>query len=123
MKKSTLTLVLAAAFIGLLSFACDKTSSISGQPAHSAVVSKLAGTWQNDLMTVKIDLLQGKYEGIAMGEKFDKKLTIVKEIGNAVEFTVGEGPDKAAITAQLQEDGSLILTKEGGIPLMMKRVG
>ncbi len=123
MNKPATSLLAALAFAVLIGLGCDKKADSPSQPAQSTAVSKLAGTWQNDLMTVKIDLQRGKYEGIAMGEKFEKKLAIVKELGNTVEFTTGEGEGKATILAQFQEDGSLMLTKEGGIPLIMKRVG
>lgn len=118
MNAKIIALVLPLALLG--SMACDRTS----QPGASAqsVSQKLNGTWGNDLMTVKIDFPGGRYDGIAMGAKFERKLTLVKELGNTVEFKTSDGQEEATILAQFQEDGSVMLTKEGGIPLSLKRI-
>lgn len=78
---------------------------------------KLNGTWESKVMTVSFDFSKEKYSGISLGQAFDKKLTLVSEQGNAVVFKSND----TQITAQIQEDGSVILMKEGGIPIVLKR--
>jgi hypothetical protein len=68
-------------------------------------------------MTAEIDFDQETYTGIAMGKPFSHKLTLIKEYANIVIFK----SDDSTITAQLQENGNVMLTKEGGIPLIFKR--
>lgn len=79
---------------------------------------KLNGVWVSDVLTVKIDFDKGTYESIFMGEEKVRKLAFVKELGNSVVFTI----DESKVTAQIQENGNVLLTKEGGIPVLMKRV-
>jgi hypothetical protein len=52
-----------------------------------------------------------------MGQPFEHKLTFVKEMANVVYFK----SDETVIIAQLQDNGDLMLTKQGGIPMMVKR--
>lgn len=85
--------------------------------AAQELFKSLNGTWAGDLGTVQFDVENGLYSGIAMGEEFEKKLTFVKEMGNSVVFLSGENK----ITATIREDGSVLMAKEGGVPLIYKR--
>lgn len=78
---------------------------------------KLNGVWVSDLMTVEIDFAKGTYSGVAMGNTFDQDLSLVKEFANVVIFKSNGNQ----ITAQFQENGSVMLTKEGGFPAILKR--
>lgn len=79
---------------------------------------KLDGTWVSDVFTVQIDTAAGVYAGVVMGQPFERKMTFVKEMANVVIFKA----DDNQIVAQFQDDGSLMLTKEGGIPALVKRM-
>ncbi len=83
-----------------------------------ALHEKLNGTWQSDIMTVTFDFNGGTYSGVAMGEEFSKKLTLVSEEANIVVFK----SDDAKVVCQFQNDGSIMLTKEGGIPVTLTPV-
>jgi len=98
-------------------------SSVASQAEHVPLHTKLNGIWQNDLMTVTIDFEEGVYSGVALGKKFFRPLVLVREYANIVIFKT-INPDKTfnTITCQIQNDGSILLTKEGGIPLIFKRV-
>jgi hypothetical protein len=82
---------------------------------------RLNGTWQSDLMTVTIDFNKGVYSGVAMGQTFSEGLKLLSENANLVTFLAGKD---ATIMVQMQQDGSIMLTKEGpegGIPIILKR--
>jgi hypothetical protein len=53
-----------------------------------------------------------------MGETFNNKLTLVSEEANVVIFKSNENK----IVCQFQENGGIMLTKEGGIPIILTRV-
>lgn len=79
---------------------------------------KLDGTWASDIFSVQIDTAAGVYAGVAMGQPFERKMTFVKEMANVVIFKA----DDNQIVAQFQGDGNLMLTKDGGIPMLVKRM-
>ncbi len=81
------------------------------------LAKRLNGIWANNIFTVEIDFDKGTYNGVAMGKPFEHKLSFVKEMGNVVYFK----SDNTLIVAQLQEDGNLMLTKEGGVPMLVKK--
>ncbi|WP_180146325.1 hypothetical protein [Desulfoluna butyratoxydans] len=69
-------------------------------------------------MTVKFDFDKGIYSGVGLGQSFSHKLSIVNEEANIVIFK----SDDAKIVCQIQDNGSIILTKEGGIPLLFEKI-
>jgi hypothetical protein len=92
-------------------------TACGGAPATQSVSDQLNGTWQSDVFTVTIDFNNGTYKGVALGQPFDRKLTLVEEQANTARFKA----DDIDVVAQLQEDGSLILTRDGGIPVVLQR--
>ena len=90
---------------------------ISASFAYSAPHDEIKGTWVSDIMTVIIDFDKGIYKGVAIGEAFSRKLTLMDEFANIVIFKAGEN----TITAQIMRDGSIMLTKNGGIPVILER--
>jgi len=71
-------------------------------------------------MTVTIDFPSHKYAGVIMGEQFSHYLELVNENANVVVFKESD----ATIVCQFQDDGGIMLTKqgnEGGIPLLLHR--
>lgn len=68
-------------------------------------------------MTVTFDFEKGVYSGVAFGQPFSKRLSLVSEQVNVVVFRSGD----TTITCQIQGDGAILLTKEGGIPVLLKR--
>ncbi|HOW51797.1 MAG TPA: hypothetical protein PLV42_07120 [bacterium] len=88
--------------------------SAGGEKLHE----KLNGSWKNDIMTVEYDFKGGVTRGVALGQEYEKKLSLVKEYGNVVVFMSGD----SKITGQFQEDGSIMLTKEGGLPVVFKKI-
>jgi lysophospholipid acyltransferase (LPLAT)-like uncharacterized protein len=50
-----------------------------------------------------------------MGEKKTRPLKIVEERGNSLIFQT----DEWKATVQTQDDGAILLTREGGIPLLL----
>lgn len=99
---------LAAALLALALAACDDP------PAPH---ERLNGTWTSNIATAQFDFAAGVYKGVSLGEPFDKKLKLVEEMGNSVVFM----SDDTRITAQLQDDGSVVLMKEGGLPVRLTR--
>lgn len=78
---------------------------------------KLNGTWTSNTMTVVFDFDAGTYRGAALRERFSKKLTLVEEYANIVVFR----SDGTEVVCQFQGDGKIMLTKKGGIPVLLKR--
>ena len=71
-------------------------------------------------MTVTIDFPGHKYSGVAMGQQFSHSLDLVSENANVVVFKDSD----ATIVCQIQDDGGIMLTKqgaEGGIPIILHR--
>jgi hypothetical protein len=100
-----------AAAIGLLLACCSHGSSLH---------DRLNGTWTSDVMTVTINFPAHKYSGVAMGEQFSHYLDLVSENANVVVFKESD----ATIVCQIQDDGGIMLTKqgsEGGIPVILHR--
>lgn len=101
----------AAVFLALI---------FSGSCSHSSAHDRLNGTWTSDLMTVTIDFPAQKYSGVAMGQPFSQSLTLVSEQANVVTFQT----NATTIVCQIQENGDIMLTKqgaEGGIPILLHR--
>ncbi|MGB8414419.1 MAG: hypothetical protein WCE23_16510 [Candidatus Binatus sp.] len=101
-----------AAAIAFLLMGCSHGSS----SPHD----RLNGTWTSNIMTVTIDFPAHKYSGVAMGEQFSHYLDLVSENANVVVFKESD----ATIVCQIQDDGSIMITKqgsEGGIPLILHR--
>ena len=78
---------------------------------------KINGTWTNAIMTVTIDFEKNIYSGVALGKSFKNKLSLVSENANIVVFK----SNNSKITCQIQDDDNIMLTKEGGIPIVLKR--
>lgn len=107
-RKQSVRLALAIAF---LLIGCSHGSS-----PHD----RLNGTWTSDIMTITIDFPAHKYSGVAMGEPFSHYLDLVSENANVVVFKESD----ATIVCQIQDDGSIMITKqgsEGGIPMILHR--
>ncbi len=97
--------------IGFVSMGCSH-----GSLPHD----RLNGTWTSDIMTITIDFPAHKYSGVAMGEPFSHYLDLVSENANVVVFKESD----ATIVCQIQDDGSIMITKqgsEGGIPMILHR--
>ncbi|MGK0291450.1 MAG: hypothetical protein ACI86H_002918 [bacterium] len=94
------------------------TLLVGGCDSKKNIHNQLNGSWTNPIMVIKIDFDKGTYSGTALGSKFSKKLTLVSEKGSTVVFKSGE----SKIICLIQKDGSIILTKEGGIPIPFTRV-
>jgi hypothetical protein len=107
-KRITAVVILIASL--LIFSACGN----SAKPLHES----LNGSWKNDIMTVTFNFDKGIYSGVAMGETFNNKLTLVSEEANVVIFKSNENK----IVCQFQENGGIMLTKEGGIPIILTRV-
>lgn len=88
-----------------------------GSALAGGLHQRLNGTWVSDIFTCTFDFGSGVYSGVALGDEFEHKLELVKEAGNVVIFL----SDGQRIVAQFQEDGTLILAKEGGLPVLLKR--
>lgn len=89
-----------------------------GTPSAS---ERINGTWHNDLVTVTLDFENKTYEGVIMGNTYERSIEVVKEQGNAVVFlSTGEG-NPVQMTAQLRDDDSLLLTAEGEPPMVLTR--
>lgn len=104
MKSVFLTMILVFGMV---------TSVISAEALHE----KLEGAWKSNSVTVNFDWKNGEYSGVSMGTAFTRKLTLVKEFANVVIFK----SDEAQVTVQFQDDGGILLTKEGGIPVKLTR--
>lgn len=78
---------------------------------------RLNGTWESNVMTVTIDFNSSTYNGVALGEQFNKTLKLVSENENVVVFL----SDDATITAQIQDDNHIILKKDKGLPIALTR--
>ncbi|WP_111745599.1 hypothetical protein [Salinisphaera orenii] len=91
--------------------------------SHASLAAKspherLSGTWTSDLMTVDIDFAAHDYKGVAMGQTFDHRLTLVRENPQYVVFKT----DGNTIVAQFQKGGKIMLTKQpDGIPVLLER--
>ena len=86
----------------------------SAQELHE----RLNGTWHNDIMTVTFDFENRIYSGVVLGQEFSRKLTLVSEKANIVTFR----SDDTKIICQFQEDGRIMLTKDGGIPVLLRKI-
>jgi len=110
MKPSKFALIsLGTLIIALIFFA--------GCGNSSAPHESLNGTWKNNIMTATFDFDKGTYSGVALGQPFNNKLTLVSEDANVVVFKSGGNK----VICQFQDDGGIMLTKEGGIPLVLAR--
>jgi hypothetical protein len=89
-----------------------------GNSAKASLHETLNGSWENDIMTVTFDFDKGTYSGVALGQTFSTKLSLVSEEANLVVFKSNENK----IVCQFQNNGSIMLTKEGGIPIILNRV-
>jgi hypothetical protein len=78
----------------------------------------LNGSWKNDIMVVKFDFKERVYSGVALGQDFSKKLTLVSEEPGFVVFR----SDEDKIICQFQDDGGILLTKDGGIPMLLHKI-
>ena len=108
----------------LLSLICISTLIGCGSGSDDKALHEIMnGTWVSDIMTVTIDFDKGTYKGVALGQPFDRKLTLVEEEANLVTFKA----DENTIICQVHEDGDTItLTKQledggSGIPVTLKR--
>lgn len=104
--------------IGLLFFLLLLTLTGCSNSAKDSIHETLNGNWENNIMTVTFDFDKGTYSGAAMGQTFTTELSLVSEEANLVVFKSNENK----IVCQFQDDGSIMLTKEGGIPIILNRV-
>ena len=79
----------------------------------------LHGSWKSDLFTVSIDKGAKTYQGISLGERFSHTFEVIEARANYMVLKLSKG---SIITAQFQTDGSLLLTKQGGMPITVVRV-
>lgn len=105
------TRILFTCFLFISIFTCSCSSK---PPLHES----LNGSWKNDMMTVTFDFNKGVYTGVVLGQPFSHKLALISEQANVVVFK----SDESQIVCQFQSNGSIMLTKEGGIPLVFTRV-
>lgn len=88
----------------------------SSQPLYE----KLNGSWANkrSAFTVTINTKLGTYNGIEFGEQFNENIRIDSSGDNVVFFKV----NGKKIVCQFLSADDIILTKEGGIALELRRV-
>jgi hypothetical protein len=113
--RQTARAVQLAGFIGvLLALAgCARKTETKPLGTHRA----LNGAWTSSVMTVTFDFNQGTYSGTALGEPFTRKLALVNETPNGVVFS----SDESLIQCDLLTNGSIRLTKQGGLPVIFVR--
>ena len=90
-------------------------------PVAEPASQRLDGTWETDMMTIGIDFAAGSYTGETVGERFTRRLALVRERGDTVVFTT----DGDTIVAQLRSDTAASLVKHGehgAIPILLRRV-
>ena len=68
-------------------------------------------------MTATFDVRAGTYDVIVLGEASTQKLKIISDDGKTIFFK----SDDKTIMAQKNPDGSITLSKEGGIPVVLER--
>lgn len=84
---------------------------------HAVPKHDLNGTWVSRVMTVKMNFDKDTYEGVFLGETRLRKLTFVSEEGNTIRFKI----DDINVSCQILDDGSIVLTREEGIPIRLVR--
>jgi hypothetical protein len=79
---------------------------------------RLNGTWQNETSTFRIDFNTGTFEGATLGQIVSGSLQIVREQDNTVVFKAND----QTMTAQFQDDNTVLLSEEGKAPQKLTRV-
>lgn len=94
----------------------SSSASIQKEPLYK----KLNGSWANKQygFNVTINTGAGTYSGVEMGEKFNEQIRIDSTQGNVIFFKVND----KNIVCQYINDSDIVLSKEGGIAVEMKKV-
>jgi hypothetical protein len=90
---------------------------LAGCGGHAVPSHDLDGTWQSRVITVTMNFEQQTYQAVFLGDTHLRKLTFLSEEGNVVRFKI----DDINVTCQILEDGSIVLTRENGIPVRLVR--
>ena len=86
--------------------------------AAGPLADKLTGTWVNDISTLEIDVAKKQFGGVSLGSEFShSNLEILSEKANYLKITAGGN----AYVIQFQGDGAIMVTRQGGIPLIYQR--
>lgn len=85
---------------------------------HQVPKHDLNGTWYSRVLTVKMNFDQETYEAVFLGDTHSRKLTLLSEVGNTVQFRI----DDINVTCEILDDGSIVLTRENGIPVRLVRI-
>jgi hypothetical protein len=109
MYARTARLLLGLVMIGLLLAACGTSVG----PAQ-----RLNGTWRNETSTFRIDFNTGTFEGATLGQIVTGSLQILQEQDNTVVFKAND----QTMTAQFQDDNTVLLSAEGQAPQTLTRV-
>ena len=104
----------------ILSFCFIMILSAASALADDKPSDKLNGTWSNDIMTVTINVEQGTYSGVGLGVQFNNSINIVEEKPEYVVFDMTNEQGTFKVVAQFQADGSLMITKDGGMPMVLQ---
>ena len=103
--RSWILIVLIAALLA----ACGATVG----PAQ-----RLNGTWHNETSTFRIDFNTGAFEGATLGQIVTGKLQVLQEQDNTVVFKAND----RTMTAQFQDENTVLLSEEGKPPQKLTRV-
>ena len=79
---------------------------------------RLNGTWQNETSTFRIDFNTGSFEGATLGQIVTGKLQLLREQDNTVVFKAND----QTMTAQFQDENTVLLSEEGKPPQKLTRV-
>ena len=109
MRVRTVGLLLGLVVIALLLTTCGTSVG----PAQ-----RLNGTWRNETSTFRIDFNTGTFEGATLGQIVTGSLQIVQEQDNTVVFKAND----QTMTAQFQDDNTVLLSEGGKPPQKLTRV-
>ena len=101
--------IIAILLIGLVLMACG---------ASVGPAQRLNGTWRNETTTFRIDFTTGTFEGATLGQIVSGSLQIVQEQDNMVVFKA----NNQTMTAQFQDENTVLLSEEGKAPQTLTRV-
>src|SRR5262245_39179635 len=79
---------------------------------------RLNGTWRNEPTTFRIDFNTGTFEGATLGQIVTGSLQILQEQDNTVVFKAND----RTMTAQFQDENTVLLSEEGKAPQKLTRV-
>lgn len=87
----------------------------SGEAQKPGPEEVLSGKWVSSLMTAEFDFKEGTYKTFLFGEEKIHKMEIVSEKSNIITFK----SDGETLFATVNDDGSITIGKEGGIPVKL----